>query len=92
MAAVLASFEGSSDDGIFTADAIYTWFRSAHSERNLSFKLDDLKRAFYDLASAVGILWTIWQARMRLFGKGRYSATHQCKRRNEQIEGYSLPY
>jgi hypothetical protein len=51
MAATLASFEGSSDDGIFTADAIYTWFRSAHSDRNLSFKLDDLKRAFYDLAS-----------------------------------------
>ena len=70
MAAILASFECSSDDGIFTADAIYTWFRSAHSERNLSFKLDDLKRAFYDLASRnVGILWTIWQARMHLFGK-----------------------
>ena len=90
MAAILASFEGSSDDGIFTADAIYTWFRSAHSERNLRFGLDDLKRAFFD--RPVGILWTIWQARMRLCGKGRYSATHQCKRRNEQIEGYSLPY
>ncbi len=51
MAAVLASFEGTSDHGIFTADAIYSWFRSSQLERNLSFGLDDMKRAFYDLAS-----------------------------------------
>lgn len=51
MAAVLASFEGASVSGIFTADEIYTWFREKQSARNLNFGLDDLKRAFFDPAS-----------------------------------------
>jgi hypothetical protein len=72
MAAVLASFEGASVSGIFTADDIYTWLRLAQSARNLNFGLDDLKRAFYDLASRnivddlaspYAFVWTICQTK-----------------------------